>query len=136
MAFFNILCSLLRADIGIMDGQNLLAKCLKGLTIMREGLLQADAIKTDRVMSSLLSKWPDQTHYGQVLWKKVHKLQKFFFIVLNLSFHQPATKKNLSNVRQSFLVLLQFKKRRGQTVSSFIKLRYQQKTLTEMLFVS
>ena len=40
----------------IMDGQNLLAKCLKGLTIMREGLLQADAIKTDRVMSSLLSK--------------------------------------------------------------------------------
>ena len=50
------LCSLLRADIGIMDGQNLLAKCLKGLTIMREGLLQADVIKTDRVMSSLLSK--------------------------------------------------------------------------------
>ena len=40
----------------IMDGQNLLAKCLKGLTIMREGLLQADVIKTDRVMSSLLSK--------------------------------------------------------------------------------
>ena len=40
----------------IVDGQNLLAKCLKGLTIMREGLLQADVIKTDRVMSSLLSK--------------------------------------------------------------------------------
>ena len=67
-----------------MDGQNLLAKCLKGLTIMREGLLQADAIKTDRVMSSLLSKWPDQMHYGKNLFgKKFKNYKRVFFFVLN-----------------------------------------------------